>query len=708
MHRLAAIVQILVRIVFNNPLNSRCGVALTLCWLVLSCCPSASAQLVKRPMSVDDQFRLVEPSAPLLSPDGQWVLYTVERVSVAENARHSSIWIASTQNKKPPREFLREGDSSPIWAPSSRSVYFLRSVADGNRRSRELFEQGIDDSVAVQHSYIGPGVGGSWQLSQDGTSFLVIRQEAVPTGPGADSDVVFVDEGSNGQVRDYWRNLWRYDLATEKLTRVTSREWWITSADLSPDGRSAIVEAQPDNGRNTRWKSELFLVDLSTGLTQQLTNNVAPESSPVWSPDGKSVLFTAVRLDDWALGNGDLWLFDVASRRAVNITPKHTGRFTQPIFSRDGKSIFVQSGYGTTRFPVRIDIGSGKITRLVQTEAVVRVGSWSHDRQTFAYIYTDATTPPDLYIGRNGITADRQHRLTDLNPWVRDEIALGSVQVVKWKSYDGKLIEGLLQLPPAGTVVQGYLPMIVHVACGPGCNWLNVFNPKFQVYAGLGYAQLSPNVRGTANYDDTFMRANMFDIGGGDRLDILSGVDAMIARKVADPGRLGIDGWSYGGILAGYTITQTNRFKAASLGAMVSDWVTDYGSSAYYGTERWYLGGNPWTKPGHWRGRSSLTYANRVRTPTLLHHGDEDDTDPPFQSMNFFVALRRFGTTARLIRYPNEPHDLQQPRHIRIRDTQDVAWMQRFVRGIKGPDTPDSPDRVDRSKVWEANPRSSP
>jgi dipeptidyl aminopeptidase/acylaminoacyl peptidase len=215
------------------------------------------------------------------------------------------------------------------------------------------------------------------------------------------------------------------------------------------------------------------------------------------------------------------------------------------------------------------------------------------------------------------------------------------------------------------------------------------------VYAGLGYAQLSPNVRGSSNYDDRFMRANQFDIEGGDRRDLLSGVDAMVARGVADPKKLAIDGWSYGAILAGYTITQTTRFKAASLGAMVSDWVTDYGSIAYYSTERWFIGGTPWTEPARWRARSSLTFANRVRTPALLHHGDDDNACSPYQSLNYFTALRRFGRTARLIRYPGEGHDFQQPRHLQLRDQQDVAWMQWFVRGIREPNIADGPWTLD-------------
>jgi len=198
-------------------------------------------------------------------------------------------------------------------------------------------------------------------------------------------------------------------------------------------------------------------------------------------------------------------------------------------------------------------------------------------------------------------------------------------------------------------------------------------------------------VRGASNYDDAHMLGNRFDIGGGDRRDLETGVDALVARGLADPERLAIDGWSYGAILAGFTLTKTARFKAASLGAMVSDFVSEYGATAYYDMERWYLGGNPWTEPEQWRGRSSLTHADRVRTPTLLHHGDDDDTCSPFQSMNFFAALRTFGTTARLLRYPGESHDFRQPAHLHLRDSQDVAWMQWFVRGIRGPESPDGP-----------------
>src|SRR6185436_5400721 len=248
---------------------------------------------------------------------------------------------------------------------------------------------------------------------------------------------------------------------------------------------------------------------------------------PRWSPDGTWIVFNAVRLDRWELGNGDFWRLDAATGATRLLTPHRTGRFGgAPLFGPDGKTIFTASGYGTARFPVRIDVASGAIEPLLRTEGTAVLGSMSADRRTFAYTYHDAITPPEVYVG--------QRRLTDLNAWVREEIALGTVERVAWKSRGGMRIEGLLHLPPPSLRARGPLPLIVHVACGPGCGWINSFSIKNQVYAGLGYAQLSPNVRGSSNYDDRFMRANEFDIEIGDRRDLLAGVDAMIARGIAD------------------------------------------------------------------------------------------------------------------------------------------------------------------------------
>jgi dipeptidyl aminopeptidase/acylaminoacyl peptidase len=668
----------------RSSLGARCGASV----MVMNALASALITLVSaqsptplRPLRVEDRARFIEVGAPAISPDARWVLFSQTRSSMLDNRRHTTIWVARADSSAPAHQFLREGDRFLTWAPHSRSVFFFRRVTSSGADHEELFEQDVQDSVARQRSDLAvTDLGYDWQLSRDATFFLLVRADSIADAPGADLGAVFVDEGSNGQTLDYWSNLWRYDLGSRTLRRITQKDWTIQSAALSPDGQFAAVAARPDNGRNTAWKSELYLVALSGAEPRQLTHNGAPERNPQWFPDGRSILFEAVRLDRWDYGNGDLWRLDVASGVSNDLTPGHPGYFVQPTISPDGSSILVASGYGTARFPVRVDVADGRITPLLRTNGSASVGSWSADRRVYAYRYQDGTTPPDIYIGSVERDSARQRRISDVNPWIRTEALLGAVEVVRWKSANGLTIEGVLTRPVPD---RARAPLIAHVPCGPGCGWKNDFSFRNQLFAGAGYAQLSVVVRGSSNYDDRFMHANRFDIGGGDGQNVLRGMDAMVARGVAHPDSLAIDGWSYGAVLGGYLLTQTTRFKAASLGGMVSEWIADYGVSANYDMVRWYIGGTPWTNPIKWRERSSLTHADRVRTPTLLHHGAEDEVDWPFHSMNYFAALRTAGTPARLIVYPGEAHDLMLPKSLELRDAQDLAWMQRYVRGIE-------------------------
>lgn len=621
-------------------------------------------------MSVDDQFRFLEPSASTLSPDGRWLFFTVHSSSLQDNAVYDRVWISPADASERPRPFLQDGDTNPIWSPDSRSVYFLRRA--------QLFRQDVDASTARQMSHIGSGDVGWWQGCSREPLFLVVRSEDRPDAPAARSDVTFVNEGSNGQTRATWDNVWLYDARTDSLRRITNRKWAIVDANLAPDCTKAVIAARPDHDRNGKWKSELFVVTLATGATRQLTHNRVPEVSPQWAPDNRSVMFSAVSLRSWQNGNGDLWLVDSRTSRVRDVTPKHRGRFGTAVFSPDGKSIYAASGYGTARFPVAINVRTEQMRTLVATVGNVRPESWSADRRAYSYVYQDSSTPPDVYVGSMASHAPRQRRITDLNPWIRNEIALSRATVMRWSSRDGLRIEGLLY-PPLRKPAR-LAPAIVNVPCGPGCAWLNSFSIMNQVWAGLGYVQLFPNVRGASNYDDRFMRANTFDIGGGDSDDLIAGAQALVNRHIADTHRIGLKGWSYGAVLGGMTIARTDRFAAASLGAMVADWPAEYGNASY-DMERWYIGGDPWSNASKWRERSSYTHANRVRTPTLLHHGDDDTTDWPIQSMDFYAALRHFGTPVRFVRYRNEGHDLAQPQHMRLRDMLDINWFARWLHG---------------------------
>jgi dipeptidyl aminopeptidase/acylaminoacyl peptidase len=279
---------------------------------------------------------------------------------------------------------------------------------------------------------------------------------------------------------------------------------------------------------------------------------------------------------------------------------------------------------------------------------------------------------------------NRPVRLTDANPGFADTFALADMRVVRWRSTDGTEIEGLLHLP-IGYVDGARVPLVLNIHGGPAGSWRNSFRASYHIYAGLGYASLSPNVR-SSGYTDRLREGNTVargdGIGMGDYQDLMTGVDALIEQGIADADRLALRGWSYGGILGGWTITQTDRFKAASIGAGVYDWTSEYGPGFNNDVRLWHIGGTPWDNPEGYRRQSALTHVANVTTPTLLLHGMEDTTDTEQQSMMFFTALKDIGKApARYIKFPREPHGFREPRHQRTRDIEEIRWMQKHVLG---------------------------
>lgn len=642
-----------------------------------------AAQNGKRPMTLDDGFRMVQVGGGLISPDGRWTLYSHASRDFATDSSKTTWWLVPTDASAPARQFIGEaGAQNVIWAPDSHTIYFLRTL----HKVRQLHSLSLDGGEAIALTEFKEN-DGAWTLDPTGKYFVIRRAEkdSVADKKRKDGwDQVYVDEGSNGQGIESWSNLWTYDLGSKKLTRLTQRDWAVGAFDVSDDGARIVLSARPDNKRNTGGAAELYLLDVASRNVTQLTDNKGPEGNPKFVPGSNAIIFNAVALDKWDSGNGDLWWMDLGTKQAKNITKGHTGPIGDAHFTPDGKQVVFDGGWGTARWPRRLDIASGKIEDLATSKGIMNVASWSKDRTRYAYTYTDFNTPVDLYSGKVGTTADRQVRLTDANPWIRDSIAMGKVEVVQWKSAKDFTIEGLLHTPAGyDPAAKKPIPLILNIHGGPAGSWTNIFSPIIHVYNGLGYALLSPNVRGSSGYDDKLMRGNMNDIGGGDYQDLMAGVDGMIARGVTVPDSISLRGWSYGGILGGWTITQTTRFKAASLGAMVSDWTSEYGPGFNFDVSLWYIGGDPWTNAKDFREKSSLTHVNNVKTPTLLLHGDNDITDTPAQSMNFFAGLQRFGVPSRYVRFPGEPHGFTKMKHQRTRDSEEIQWMQAYVRGLK-------------------------
>jgi dipeptidyl aminopeptidase/acylaminoacyl peptidase len=419
-----------------------------------------------------------------------------------------------------------------------------------------------------------------------------------------------------------------------------------------------------------------------------------------WSPDGTSISFTAPGDREWELAQDRLWIAPAAGGAARRISDAYTGTIGRYYWTRDSRSI-VFSGTRHARGGVyRLDVASGRVHAVTGGDVALTLDSISADLTRGAGVSSSPTAPPDVHVV--DLASGAGTRVTRANPQV-DAWQLARHRAVTWKSRDGIEIEGLLWLP-AGHQAGERLPLLLSVHGGPAGVWSTSFRAINHVYAGLGWAVLEPNVRGSTSYGDALLGGNRKDIGGGDYQDLMTGVDALVAQGLADPDRLAIRGWSYGGILGGWTITQTGRFKAASLGAMVSDWASEYAMGFNHDVRLWYIGGTPWENPDGYRQRSPYTHIAKVTTPTLIIHGEQDTTDTIGQSMIFYQGLKDRGVTTRFIRFPREPHGFREPHHQRIRDVEEIAWVMKHARGIDW-QAPPRPDREakDRGKVTSSS-----
>ncbi len=640
---------------------------------------SASAQdTARRPMTTDDGLDMVVVGGATIAPDGTWVLFSKSELDWKENKRKTTWWRADVGGGEPYRWIGEDGAGSPAFSPDGSRLAFTREVEG----KAQVFVMRTTGGEAVKLTSHATSVG-RFAWTDDASAIVFVADEPRPEAEekavkGGD-DAIFVDEDANGQEADRWSNLWWVDAATGAEKRLTDGNRLVGAFDVTPDGSRVAFTARTENRRNQENLSELWLLDTAGGDVRRLTDNQSPESNPRWAPDGRSLAYEAAGDAGWDLRLQKLWVLDTSTGRHRLVSGAWEGNLGTWAWAPDGRAILFGGQKRTDTNLWRLDVASGSVTQVTHVVGTLAPSSFSRDRTRMAWERSDLATPTDVWAGPTDGSPGR--RLTDANPWIARDIALARSEVVRWKSTDGTEIEGILLLPdsvPART----RLPLLLHIHGGPAGVFANRFSATYHVWAGLGYAQLLPNVRGSSGYTDALLRGNLHDIGGGDFQDLMTGVDMVVDRGIVSPDSLAVRGWSYGGILGGWTVTQTDRFKAASVGAMVTDWTSEYGPGFNYDVRQWYIGGTPWENADAYRMKSSLSHVSSVTTPTLILHGMSDRTDTEPQSMMFFQALKDQGKTTRYIRFPREPHGFREPHHQRIRDVEEIRWIQRYVRGI--------------------------
>ncbi|HLP57410.1 MAG TPA: S9 family peptidase [Candidatus Deferrimicrobium sp.] len=656
----------------------------------------------RRPMTVDDVLNIVQVDDAMISPNGQWVFFSKSELDWEKNKREKKYYMISASGGEAFQYIGKEGGTTFKFSPDGQYLAFFRE----QEKKQQIFLMHTNGGEAVQLTKHKTGISVFRWANDSQRIFFVAdepRREKEEKEYKNGNDAFMVDEGPNGQNEGRWNNFWVIDMKTQTETNLTKENFIVSYLDVSTDSKFIIFTARYENRRNNLNLSEIYILDVENKKIRRLTENSIPEENPLWSPDGKQFIFKTADANAWTNKNEKIFLMNPESKEYRPVSQRFEGNVLDVYWGTDGKTLFFNGQQGTDTNLFQLDIASGQYKKLTDFKGTFEVNAMSNDCKRMVYSFGDYKTPVDIYTSE--VKKFKPVRLTDANPWIREEIALAEMQLIQWQSAGNFQIEGLLHLP-YGYKKDRPLPLIVNIHGGPAGSFINQFRPMYHVYAGLGYAQLSPNVRGSDGYTDELRLGNTFAkndcVCKGDYEDIINGVDTLIAAGYADKDRLGLRGWSYGGILGGWTITQTGRFKAASLGAGVYDWTSEYGPGFNFDVRYWHIGGTPWDNPEGYRQQSALTHVKNVTTPTLLLHGMNDITDTESQSMIFFTALKDQGKTVRYIRFPREKHVFREPRHQRMQDIEEIRWLQKYIMGTEWT-PPERPSKEEAKKEKKDN-----
>jgi dipeptidyl aminopeptidase/acylaminoacyl peptidase len=469
--------------------------------------------------------------------------------------------------------------------------------------------------------------------------------------------------------------LWMLDLSTASLSPITAGPWRIDAFEWLPDGQRLVAIAT-DRPEVDRWIDGIYTVDLHkapNATFARLAQLGGPFGNLSVAPDGRTLAFVGARVD--GPEPHDLFLLPIGNPQPRNITATSIDRpIGQPRWiDNNTLAVHVQRGFASALATVHASSPSVQWIDGLD----VNPSSFAQSKTgAIAFVGDTTTRAPELYLKPAGSPA---RAITAFNAeW--SSMPLTAPEFIKYKSDDGVEIEAALLNPAAGPdrpPAGRPLPLVVLVHGGPTGRWSDSFEPWGQLLAARGFAVLYPNVRGSTGYGQRFVEMNRGDWGGGDYKDVMAGVDAMVARGIADPARLGIGGWSYGGYMAAWAVTQTNRFRAAVSGAPVIDLASEFGTEDGSQYDEWFYG-TPYEKLEGFIRSSPITFVKNVRTPTLLLQGEADETDPIGQSQQFYRGLKRYNVESDFVVYPREPHGLREEKHLIDRLNRVVQWLERI------------------------------
>ncbi|HYA97622.1 MAG TPA: S9 family peptidase [Methylomirabilota bacterium] len=642
---------------------------------------SAGASPTKASGPVDEAVRAVFGThrfeQAVISPDGKNVAW-VEDVITKTGAPTSDsvIYVQDIAGQTKPRRIEAgvadaiHAEGSAAWSPDGKKIAFLSDA----QKAGQLQLYVIDAAGGAPRRLTQvKGFLASPAWSPDGKTIGVLFTENATRAAGP----LVAETPETGEIKDafFEQRLALVDAGGGELRQISPPDMYVYEFDWSPDSKHLAVTAAPGNGDNNWYIAQLYTIAAAGGAMKSICKPPLQIASPAWSPDGKRIAFIGGLMSDEPSVGGDIFTIPAAGGEAANLTPGIKASASWLSWTPGGKVLFGEFVEGDSAIAT-LDPADGRVTQLFRDAGQVTAGAWgvnlsvSRDAKSAAVVRSSFNAPPEIWAGPIGAWKQITHRNVELKP------VLGKAKSIHWNN-EGFDVQGWLIYPRNFDPAKKY-PLIVHVHGGPGAAFGSQWPSTLDYTAalsGAGYFVLHPNPRGSFGQGEAFTRANVKDFGYGDFRDILAGVDEAIRVAPIDPARLGICGWSYGGFMTMWAVTQTNRFKAAMAGAGLSNWQSYYGENLI---DQWmipFFGKSVYDDPQVYARSSPINFIKNAATPTLIIVGDSDGECPTPQSYEFWHALKTLAVETKFVVYEHEGHMFANPRHRRDVIERTLAWF---------------------------------
>ena len=670
---------------------------------VLLACGLASAQSAKKPLAIEDLYKLDAPRDATLAPDGKSLVYVRQWIDAKEKSERFSLWLVEGNPAKARAVEKGEPDArAPVFSPDGKWIAFLstRPRATGWQQTPGTPRQsdpatdiwlvpasgGEPIPLAGEKKPYGrvfnDGFYGRVAFSPDGTKLAFVADDGRdPRTEAEKRNGVQLGRDDQGEGYTGWgtAQIWVAHLdakpgasAATQIDRITNDDVWYGDPNWSPDNRTLAVHANRTTDRESVRFSinknfDIWLIDTETKKLTQATNGPGPEVSPRFSPDGGFIACLSCPRKGTHRDEFNLAIIELGGNK-----PEFRVLFNHHDPAKDA------TGYPRPLFPLPVDCWDALsfLTFTAENGAdnmLVRVAAGTGRGEKFVPVLPTGDAAPKSV----GERIARRDQLTPSGNAFLKERLLGEQKLIRWKSTDGLEIEGLLTLPPEGVARAPY-KLFVSPHGGPHGRATPGFDFTGQLFAASGFAVFQPNFRGSTGYGQPFIDADRGDFGGGDMRDILTGVDRLIADGVADKDRLFVYGISYGGFMTTWLVGQTDRFRAAVAQNAVTDLSMMWHLSDIPSWTEWEFGGKPWEVPEKMRKHSPLTYAEKVKTPTLILHARDDRRCTLPMGQAYHKALAARGVPTDLVIYPDEGHGIKQPAHREDVLRRELDWFEKY------------------------------